>query len=403
MIEHFGAAGVRDALAGDASAAELPKADAAARKLLLDDRPDARAQAMLDGLSARGARSLFVRWLQQQGGHPSADAVLAAVTTTMGWGPLMRKRVSRLSVESLPAWCRLFGTLIGASVDASQHAGARFCGIDEAAILGRLSLTELAYVALLRQRPSEADLFAFQTLVGLLLSNGPGTITAQGTKGAVSSDGPEQPQRVQLNKAMLGFLSHCGYAHGGNGYEGVAFLLEQFRDVDLVDPGRADHGVDLKRLAARYVEQYARYKSEKKNVGSLDVQKIPCVNHPVFKDRPVNLDPREVFIRELMQKRGEHNVFLDFYHALVQQLFDAGVSRNVYCVNVDAVIATLLLKLVWPAYRAGTCDAAMLESAAFTVFLYARMLGCAAEADDHINRGRNMDTRTAASACRFVA
>jgi len=75
----------------------------------------------------------------------------------------------------------------------------------------------------------------------------------------------------------------------------------------------------------------------------------------------------------------------------------------VYCVNVDAVIATLLLKLVWPAYREGRCDAAMLETAAFTVFLYARMLGCAAEADDHINRGRNMDTRTAASACRFVA
>ncbi|HSW23639.1 MAG TPA: CoA-binding protein, partial [Burkholderiaceae bacterium] len=221
MIDHFGAAGVRDALAGDPSAAELPRPDEAARRLLLDERPDARAQAMLDGLHARGAKSLFVRWLEQLGGHPSADAVLAAITTTMGWGPLMRKRVSRQSVEGLPAWCRLFGTLFGASVDAAEHAGARFCNIDEAAILGRLSLTEVAYVALLRQRPSEADLFAFQTLVGLLLSNGPGTITAQGTKGAVSADGPEQPQRVQLNKAMLGFLSHCGYAHGGNGYEGV--------------------------------------------------------------------------------------------------------------------------------------------------------------------------------------
>jgi hypothetical protein len=31
------------------------------------------------------------------------------------------------------------------------------------------------------------------------------------------------------------------------------------------------------------------------------------------------------------------------------------------------------------------------------------MLGCAAEIDDHLNRGRNMDTRTPASACRFVA
>jgi len=58
---------------------------------------------------------------------------------------------------------------------------------------------------------------------------------------------------------------------------------------------------------------------------------------------------------------------------------------------------------VWPAYRAGTIKADALETAAFTIFLYARMLGCAAEIDDHINRGRNMDTRTVASACRFVA
>jgi hypothetical protein len=32
-----------------------------------------------------------------------------------------------------------------------------------------------------------------------------------------------------------------------------------------------------------------------------------------------------------------------------------------------------------------------------------RMIGCAAEIDDHLNRGRNMDTRTPASECRFVA
>lgn len=270
-------------------------------------------------------------------------------------------------------------------------------------MLGRLSLTEIAFAALLGKRPGSDELFGFQTLVGLLLSNGPGTITAQGVKGAVSSDGPEQPQRVQLNKTMLGFLTHCGYAHGGNGFEGVAFLLKQFAGTDLRDPGAADHGVDLKALAARYVSNYAQYKVQKKNVGAVDMQKIPCVNHPVFKDKPVNLDPREVYVRELMQSRGEHNVFLDFYHAVVQELHEAGVSRNVYCVNVDAVIATVLLKLVWPAWRAGTIDSAALEGAAFTLFLYARMLGCAAEADDHLNRGRNMDTRAPASACRFVA
>jgi citrate synthase len=112
--------------------------------------------------------------------------------------------------------------------------------------------------------------------------------------------------------------------------------------------------LDVGGLAARYVESYARYKAEKKTGGNLDIQKIPGVNHPVFKDKPVNHDPREVFIGELMAKRGEYNVFQDFYRALVQKLFDEGVSRTVYCVNIDAVIAALLLKTVWPAYRAGT-------------------------------------------------
>ena len=87
----------------------------------------------------------------------------------------------------------------------------------------------------------------------------------------------------------------------------------------------------------------------------------------------------------------------------MQQLFDAGVSRNVYCVNIDAVIAALLLKMLWKPLQAGEIGERELETAAFTIFLYPRMLGCAAEIDDHLNRGRNMDTRTPASLCKFVA
>jgi Citrate synthase, C-terminal domain len=219
----------------------------------------------------------------------------------------------------------------------------------------------------------------------------------------VSADGPESPERVQLNKALVGFLTHSGYAHGGNGYEGIAFLLEQFRDSGLKDPTDPGHGIDLKALAMRYVDEYASYKSQKKTAGSLDIQKIPGVNHPVFKDRPVNHDPREVYVRELFARRGEYNVFHEYYHALVQALFDAGVSRNVYCVNIDAVIAALLLKMLWEPYRSGAFPEPALETAAFTIFLYPRMLGCAAEVDDHMNRGRNMDTRTPASQVRFVA
>jgi succinyl-CoA synthetase alpha subunit len=401
LVELFGQAGLTDALdeGFDLSAVV---ADAAMRSLWLGKEPDPRAQAMLSGLSARGARSVFVRYLQSLDGFVTADAVLAAITTTMAWGPLMRKRISLLTVANLPWWTQLFGLLLGASVNAQQHEPKRLCGLGEEAMLGETTLTELGYVALLGQPATPANLVAFQTLVGLLLTNGPGTISAQGAKGAVSADGPETPERVQLNKAMVGFLTHSGYAHGGNGFEGIAFLLRQFSDSGLEDPSRADHGLDLQALAKRYVAQYANYKANKKSAGSLDIQKIPGVNHPVFKDKPVNTDPREVFIRELATQRGEYNVFHDYYHALVQSLYDEGVSRNVYCVNIDAVIAALLLRMLWRPYKEGRFSESALETAAFTVFLYGRMLGCAAEIDDHLNRGRNMDTRTPTSSCQFV-
>ena len=154
LIERFAAAGLKDALDESFKLDRLLEAGSGGASMLAA-QPDPRAQAMLDGLRARGARSVFVRYLERLGGHPSADAVLAAITTTLGWGPLMRKRVSRLTVECLPAWMQLFGTLIGASVDASRHEPTRFCGIDEADLLGRRSLTEVAYVALLHGQPRD--------------------------------------------------------------------------------------------------------------------------------------------------------------------------------------------------------------------------------------------------------
>jgi citrate synthase len=141
---------------------------------------------------------------------------------------------------------------------------------------------------------------------------------------------------------------------------------------------------------------------EQKGSGRLDITKIPGINHPVFKGKPVNVDPREQFISEVCRRRGEYNIFLAFYQELVRELFEAGVSRTVYCVNIDAAIAALLLKIVWEPLQQGKISARELENAAFALFIHARMLGCAAEIDDHINRGRDMDTRTPARQCRFV-
>ncbi|MEP6876487.1 MAG: CoA-binding protein [Burkholderiales bacterium] len=404
MLERFHAAGLGTEFGASLNEAfDIGSVAAGRQSGLTSDTPDARAQALLAGVEARGARSVFLRWLKSLPGHPTEPAVLAAISATLAWGPLSRKRISRATAESFPWWLQLFGTLIGASADAAQHEPGRFCGIDQRHLLGSSSLGEIAFAALLGHTPGEEDLFAFQTLVGLLLTNGPGAISAQGAKGAVSADGPEQPDRVQLNKALIGFLTHTGYAHGGNGYEGIAYLVEQFKGSGLKDPSSAQHGVDLQALVVKAVEQYAQYKTQKKTIGSLDIAKLPGVNHPVFKDKPVNHDPREVFIGKLFEERGEANVFHQFYRALVQRLYDAGVSRNVYCVNIDAVIAALLLKMLWKPLQAGEMGERDLETAAFTIFLYPRMLGCAAEIDDHLNRGRNMDTRTQASLCKFVA
>jgi succinyl-CoA synthetase alpha subunit len=400
MIERFAAAKLKDP---QDERFDFTRVGIESCECLVAPHADPRAQRLLAALESRGAKSVFVRWLVAIPGYPRFEAVVAAITTTLAWSPLMAKRVSCLTVESLPWWMKLFATLIGASADARSHEPTRFCGIEDAQLAAHSSLGAIAFAALLGRNASDDEMLTFQTLVGLLLTNGPGAISAQGAKGAVSADGPEWPERVQLNKALMGFLSHTGFAHGGNGYEGIAFLNEKFGQSGLIDPAAPDPGIDVKALALRAAEQYARYKANRKGAGSLDIAKLPGVNHPVFKEKPVNHDPREVFIWNLFERRGEHNVFHAFYRELVQALFETGVSRNVYCVNIDAVISALLLRMLWQPVARGEFAPQDVETAAFTIFLYPRMLGCAAEIDDHLNRGRNMDTRTPASQCHFVA
>ena len=362
---------------------------------LLGAERDPRAAAMLAALDARGARSVFVRFVRGLGERVTADAVLAAIALTLAWGPLQRKRISRRTAVNLPWHLALYGSLIGASVPGDRHERGRFCGVPDDDILRSWTATELAGLALTGRRPGPAELLPYQVLLGLLLSNGPGTISAQGAKGAVSADGPETPERVQLNKAMVGMLTHTGFSHGGNGFEGIQFLLEQFQGQD---PDTADR----RAMATAFAQAYKREKAQRRETVGEGARAIPGINHPVFRGKPVNTDPREAFVAGLMIERGERNPFHDFYKEVAQALFDQGVTNNVFCVNVDGVIAAWLLRLLWQPYRAGEIGDAELENAAFTIFLLARMAGSAAEIEDHLNRGRNMDTRTPASEVRFI-
>ena len=404
LIDLFAHSGLLDAR-DEAFDCRNIKVDESTRMIFIAttaEADDPRPEAMLKAVRDRGGKSLFLKFLESLGGRPSRDAILAAISTTIAWGPLMRKRISRLTAETLPWYLRLYGVMIGASIPARHHQPGKLCGISREERFSRWGMADVLFLALTGKRPTEAEARPLQILIGLLISNGPGSISAQGAKGAVAADGPQTPGRVQINKAMIGFLTHSGYSHGGNGFEGMAFLLEQFKGADLNDPTDRNHGLNLKAMATRFAEAYKEEKSQSKESGFDGPRALPGVHHPIFRGKPVNYDPRERFIANFMDERGDYNVFHAFYRELVQALYDTGATRYVFCVNVDAVIAALLLAILWKDYRSGALTEKNLETAAFNVFLYGRMIGAAAEIDDHLNRGRNMDTRTPQEQCAFV-
>jgi hypothetical protein len=403
LIGLFAHSGLRDGRDEEFDASGIV-CDDATRALFLAteaEAADPRPEAMLAAIAARGGRSAFLKFLGGPGGRLSRDAILAAIATTIAWGPLMRKRISRLTAETLPWYLRLYGVMVGATIPGEHHRSGSLWGIRRDERFGQWTMADLCFLAMTGKKPTPEEALPLQMLVGLLISNGPGSISAQGAKGAISADGPQTPARVQINKAMVGFLTHTGYSHGGNGFEGMAFLLEQFKDAGLTDPSDPAHGLDLKAMATAFARTYRREKAKAKELGT-EVRALPGVHHPVFKGKPVNHDPRERFIAEFMARQGKYNVFHAFYRELVQALHNQGASPYVFCVNIDAVIAALLLALLWKDFKSGALTERDLETAAFTVFLYGRMIGAAAEIDDHLNRGRNMDTRTPPPACGFV-
>jgi succinyl-CoA synthetase alpha subunit len=403
LIDLFGSFGLQDPHDDSFDLGQIPVDDDTRALFLATDEEDStRAQAMLAAADASDSRSVFLTFVQSLDGQVHQDGVLAAIAATIAWGPLMRKRISRLTAATLPWYLRLYGVMIGATFSQPRHRPGSLGDIPQAELLEHTTLAELAFLALTGKKPTGPDVRSLEMLVGLLSSNGPGAISAQGAKGAVSADGPQTPERVQINKAMVGFLTHTGFAHGGNGFEGMAFLLDRFAAVDVADPTNPDHGLDLRAMAMVYAREYKQKKMQAKELGANGPPALPGVHHPVFKGKPVNYDPREQFVATTMAERGEYNIFHDYFRELVQALFDVGASPYVFCINVDGMIAAMLLALLWPDYQAGRITEQELETAAFTVFLLGRMMGAAAEIDDHLNRGRNMDTRTPASRCKFV-
>lgn len=324
------------------------------------------------------------------------EFLLASVCVCILWKPMMEKRITKQLVEDSLTYFYVLARVYAYSC-INPDKNKYWQKLTDTELISNLtgSFTENAFKILFNREPTEQELFEFRTLIGLTITNGPGTLSAKGAKESVSA-------RNNISMAFVGFLTNTGFAHGGNGFEAVEFLYNKFKDYNLTDPGNANHQIDLKEIAHKTTIEYAEYKRKEKETGSLNYKKIPCINHPVFKGNEVNIDPREQYVSNELNKLGIYNIFLDFYHILVRELYNEGVTKNVFCVNVDAVLAVITLKLVWKDIIEGKISLKDVQDIVFTLFLYGRCIGVAAEIADHRDRGQDMDCRTPQSELQFV-
>jgi len=323
------------------------------------------------------------------------EFLLATIAVCVLWNPMLEKRISRQLVEDSVTYFYLLARIVAYSVVDREHNPHWKKLVDKKLSNLNLSFTENAFKVLFSRVPDPVELLEFQTLLGLTITNGPGTLSAKGAKESVSA-------RNDISMSFVGFLANTGRAHGGNGYESINFLMEQFREAKLKDPGDPNHGLDLKAMANKAAKAYGAYKKQAQETEDGAVKPIPCINHPVFRGNKINVDPREQFVSQMLAEKGVYNAFWEFYRHLVKELYAEGVTKNVFCVNVDAVLAVIALKLVWKDLQAGRLSLRQVQEVAFTLFLFGRSVGASAEIADHRDRGLDMDCRTPEQDLTFV-
>jgi len=224
------------------------------------------------------------------------------------------------------------------------------------------------------------------------LTNGPGTISAQGAK--LSASAGNTP-----NTAMISTLAATGAVHGGNGSRAAKFLLDIFEKYDFEDP--YDAKIDVRALAVSVAAEFKKKKAVAKEA-SMEYEKIPCLGHPVFKDGAVNHDPREQVIYNFIKEHGRSNVFLEFYHELVAALKENGVMSKILAVNVDAALTCIWLGICWRQLREKRMTMKRAIDIPFIAFALGRAAGGAGEYLDHQDAGTEMDMRIPISECKTL-
>ena len=253
------------------------------------------------------------------------------------------------------------------------------------------SFAESLIFAWTAETPRAFEVELLERVMIASLSNGPGTISAQAAK--LSTSAGNAP-----NTAMIATLASIGDVHGGNGRRAVEYLLRVFRDVNLLDPYDAQHDLDLQKIVCNQSEWFRKQRAAAKEAGT-DYARIPCLGHPVFRDQPVNYDPREQVIYEYLKKKNLYNIFLEFYHLFTLRIKEIGVARNVWAVNLDGAIASVVLGICWNALKEKRISVRRVCDIAFMVFALGRVAGAGGEFLDHQDFGSPMDMRIPVSDC----
>ena len=253
------------------------------------------------------------------------------------------------------------------------------------------SFAESVIYAWTAEPPRAFEVELMEKVLIASLSNGPGTISAQGAK--LSTSAGNAP-----NTAMIATLACIGNVHGGNGRRAVEYLLRVFRDVNLPDPYDPNHGMDLQSIVNKQADWFAKQRAAAKEAGT-DYERIPCLGHPVFKNNPVNYDPREQVVYEFIKRKNLYNIFLEYYHMLACRIKEIGIARNVWAVNLDGAIASVVLGICWDALKEKRVSLKRVCDIAFMVFALGRVAGAGAEFLDHQDFGNPMDMRIPVSEC----
>ena len=232
-----------------------------------------------------------------------------------------------------------------------------------------------------------------QSLVAAF-TNGPGTISAQGAK--LSASAGNDP-----HTAMIATLATIGSVHGGNGSKAVEFLMNIFSNSKLVNPYSPESKKIIMKAAKDYVKKMSKIKKMSKET-DIPFEKVPCLGHPVYRNKLVNIDPREQVLTQYLESSNVYHAFFDFYHELATNMQKEGVTKNVLAVNIDAAIACVWLGICWPLICDKKITVARAKNIPFLAFALGRAAGGAAEYLDHADYGSSMDMRVPVSECEIL-